>query len=47
VVGRSLKNVLLKMQGYSTKEIAPPVHLTTGASYARVDHLRKQLRNIL
>ncbi|HEM3612041.1 TPA: hypothetical protein U1C34_002343 [Streptococcus suis] len=31
VDGRTLKIVLLKMQGYSTKEIAPLVHLTTGA----------------
>lgn len=38
---------LLKMQGYSTKEIAPLVHLTTGAIYARLDHLRKKLRKIL
>lgn len=41
---RTLKIVLLKMQGYSTKEIAPIVHLTTGAIYARLDHLRKKLR---
>ena len=37
----------VKMQGYSTKEIAPLVHLTTGAIYARLDHLRKKLRKIL
>ena len=36
VDGRTLKIVLLKMQGYSTKEIAPLVHLTTGAIYARL-----------
>lgn len=41
---RILQIVLLKMQGYSTKEIAPIVHLTTGAVYARLDHLRKKLR---
>ncbi len=46
VDGRTLKIVLLKMQGYSTKEIAL-VHLTTGAIYARLDHLRKKLRKIL
>ena len=40
----TLEIVLLKMQGYSTKEIAPLVHLTTGAIYARLDHLRKKLR---
>ncbi|MEY8392468.1 sigma-70 family RNA polymerase sigma factor [Lachnospiraceae bacterium 45-W7] len=41
---RTLQIVLLKMQGYSTKEIAPVVHLTTGAIYARLDHLRKKLK---
>lgn len=41
---RTLQIVLPKMQGYSTKEIAPIVHLTTGAIYARLDHLRKKLR---
>jgi len=45
--GRTLKIVLLKMQGYSTKEIAPLVHLSAGAIYARLDHLRKKLRKIL
>ncbi len=47
VDGRTLKIVLLKMQGYSTKEIASLVHLTTGAIYARLDHLRKKIRKIL
>lgn len=41
---RTLQVILLKMQGYSTKEIAPIVHLTTGATYARLDHLRKKLK---
>ncbi len=41
---RTLQFVLLKMQGYSTKEIAPLVGLTTGAIYARLDHLRKKLK---
>ena len=41
---RTLQIVLLKMQGYSTKEIAPLVGLTTGAIYARLDHLRKKLK---
>ena len=44
---RTLQIVLLKMQGYSTKEIAPLVHLTAGAIYARLSHLRKKLRKIL
>ena len=43
----TLQIILLKMQGYSTKEIAPLVGLTTGAIYARLDHLRKKLRKIL
>ena len=44
---RTLQIVLLKMQGYTAKEIAPLVHLTAGAIYARLDHLRKKLRKIL
>ena len=44
---RTLQIILLKMQGYSTKEIAPLVGLTMGAIYARLDHLRKKLRKIL
>ena len=43
----TLQILLLKMQGYSTKEIAPLVNLTTGAIYARLDHLRKKLRKVL
>lgn len=43
----TLQIVLLKIQGYSTKEIALLVGLTTGAVYARLDHLRKKLRKIL
>ena len=41
---RTLQIVLLKIQGYSTKEIAPLVGLTTGAIYARLDHLQKKLK---
>lgn len=41
---RTLQIVLLKMQGYSAKEIALIVHLTTGAIYTRLEHLRKKLR---
>ena len=41
---RTLQIILLKIHGYSTKEIAPIVHLTTGAIYARLDHLRKKLK---
>ncbi|WP_433915479.1 hypothetical protein [Thomasclavelia cocleata] len=44
---RTLQIVLLKMQGYSTKEIAPLVHLTAGAIYAGLNHMRKKLRKIL
>ncbi len=39
---RTLQIVLLKMQGYSTKEIAPLVHLTAGTVYARLNHLREE-----
>ncbi|WP_425755572.1 sigma factor-like helix-turn-helix DNA-binding protein [Ihubacter sp. rT4E-8] len=42
---RTLQIVLLKMQGYSTKEISLLVGLTTGAIYARMEHLRKKLKN--
>ena len=41
---RTLQIVLLKMQGYSIKEIAPLVGLTTGAIYARLNHLRKKMK---
>ena len=44
---RTLQIVLLKMQGYTTKEIAPIVGLTMGAIYARLDYLRKKLKKIL
>jgi len=44
---RTLLILLLKMQGYTTKEIAPIVGLTAGAIYARLDHLRKKLKKIL
>ena len=44
---RTLQIVLLKMQGYAPKEIAPIVDLSFGAVYARLDHLRKKLRKIL
>lgn len=43
---RTLQILVMKMQGYSTKEIAPIVGLTAGAIYARLDHLRKKLRKI-
>ena len=33
----TLQIVLLKMKGYSTKEIAPIVGLTTGAVYSRLE----------
>lgn len=39
--------ILLKMQGHFPTEIAPVVHLTTGAVYARLSHLRKKLQKIL
>lgn len=39
--------LLLKIQGYTTKEIAPIVNLTEGEIYARLDHLRKKLKRIM
>lgn len=40
----SLQIVLLKMQGYSTKEIAKIVHLKPNAIYGRMNTLRKKLK---
>ena len=37
-------NVLLKMQGYSTKEISAMLQLTEKAIYKRMDRLRKKLK---
>lgn len=44
---RTLQIVLLKMKGYSTKEIATIVGLTTGAVYSRLEYLRKRLKRVL
>lgn len=43
----TLQIVLLKMKGYSTKEIAATVGLTTGAVYSRLEYLRKKLKRDL
>ena len=43
----TLQIVLLKMKGYSTKEIAPIVGLTTGAVYSGLEYLRKKLKRVL
>ena len=43
----TLQIVLLKMNGYSTKEIASIVGLTTGAVYSRLEYLRKKLKRVL
>ena len=43
----TLQIVLLKMKGYSTKEIAAIVGLTTGAVYSRLEYLRKKLKKVL
>lgn len=42
---RTLQIILWKMQGYSTKEIAPLVGLTPKAIYKRLDRLRKKLKD--
>ena len=44
---RTLQIGLLKMKGYSTKEIAPIVGLTAGAVYSRLEYLRKKLKKVL
>ena len=41
---RTMQIILLKMCGYTTKEIAPIVCLSAGAVYARLDHLKKKLK---
>lgn len=40
----TLEIVLLKMQGYSTKEISDMLQLTEKAIYRRMDRLRKKLK---
>ena len=42
----TLEIVLLKMQGYSTKEISAMLQLTEKAIYKRMDRLRKKLKII-
>ena len=41
---QTLEIVLLKMQGYSTKEISAMLQLTEKAIYKRMDRLRKKLK---
>ena len=41
----TLQIVLLKMQGYSTKEIAAMVHLSAKSVYRRMDRLRDKLKS--
>ena len=43
---RTLQIVLLKMQGYSTREIAAMAGLTERAVYKRLERLRKKLKPI-
>lgn len=40
----TLHIVLLKMQGYETKEIAHCLHMTTKAVYRRMDRLKEKLK---
>ena len=42
---RTLQIVLLKMQGYSTKEIAASVKLSTKSVYRRMERLRSRLKS--
>lgn len=41
----TLQIVLMKIQGYATKEISVIVHLTPNAIYGRMDTLRKKLKD--
>ena len=41
---RTLQIILLKMQGYSTKEIAASVKLSTKSVYRRMEKLRSRLK---
>lgn len=43
----TLQIVLMKMQGYSTKEIAKIVHLKPNAIYGRMNTLRKKLKKFI
>lgn len=43
----TLHIVLLKTQGYSTKEIATIVGLATGAIYRRLDRLKEKIKKVL
>ena len=43
---RTLQIILLKMQGYSTREIAAMAGLTERAVYKRLERLRKKLKPI-
>lgn len=43
----TLQIILLKMQGYSTKEIAVMIGLTEKAIYKRLDRLRKKLKPVV
>ena len=43
----SLQIVLLKMQGYTTKEIAAILHVPLKAIYRRMDKLRKKLKKFI
>ncbi len=42
---RTLQIILLKMQGYSTKEIAASVKLSTKSVYRRMEKLRSRLKS--
>ena len=42
---RTLQIVLLKMQGYSTKEIAASVKLSTKSVYRRMEKLQSRLKS--
>ena len=41
----TLQIVVMKMQGYSTHEIAPRLNITEKAVYRRMDRLKEKLKN--
>ena len=42
----TLQIVVMKMQGYSTHEIAPRLNITEKAVYRRMDRLKEKLKNL-
>lgn len=43
----TLQIILLKMQGYSTNEIAEELHLTTKSIYRRIDRFKEKIKKFI